>query len=82
MGLVHKLAKANQVLPEAIAQARRLSEMPAKTFALVKQQLRQPTMQAVQALQAHNEAVAQHWRTPEVKAAIQRFIDKTLKSRT
>jgi enoyl-CoA hydratase len=80
-GLAHRLVKADRLLPEAIAEAQRLGKVPPRTFALVKRQLRTPAMQAVQALAAHNKEVATEWRSPEVKAAIQRFIDKTLKSR-
>jgi enoyl-CoA hydratase len=81
-GLVHRLVKADKLLPEAIAEAQRLGKVPARTFALVKRQLRTPAKQAVQALHTHNIEVANEWRTPEVKAAIQQFIDKTLKPRS
>jgi enoyl-CoA hydratase len=81
LGLVHKLAKPDQLLPQAISEAKRLAAIPTRTFTLVKRQLRTPTMQAVRALASHNKEVAEQWRTPEVKAAIQRFIDKTLKPR-
>jgi enoyl-CoA hydratase len=80
-GLVHRLTKADNLMPQAIAEAQRLAAVPRQTFSLVKRQLRTPAMQAVRALAGHNKEVANHWRSPEVKAAIQRFIDKTLKIR-
>jgi enoyl-CoA hydratase len=80
--LVHRLTKANELVPQAITEAQRLATVPRQTFALVKRQLRTPAMQAVRALASHNKEVAEQWRSPEVKAAIQRFIDKTLKPRS
>jgi enoyl-CoA hydratase len=80
-GLVHRLTKADRLLQEAIEQAQRLGKVPPRTFALVKRQLRSPATQAVRAQVNHNQEVAKEWLSPEVKAAIQRFIDKTLKGR-
>lgn len=78
-GLVDQLLPAPDLQQAAQQQAQRLAQVPAKTFALVKQQLRSPAMQAVRDLATHNAEVAKEWLSPEVKAAIQRFIDKTLK---
>jgi enoyl-CoA hydratase len=80
-GLVQRLVKPDRLMPEAIAEAQRLGKVPARTFALVKRQLRSPAIQAVRAQASHNKEVTKEWLSPEVKAAIQRFIDKTLKAR-
>jgi enoyl-CoA hydratase len=81
LGLVQRLVKAEQLLPQAITEAKRLAQTPPKVFGLVKRQLRGAATQAVRDLASHNREVANEWRTPAVKAAIQRFVDKTLKPR-
>jgi len=81
VGLVSRLTTAEELMPAAIKEASRLGSMPRRSFALVKQQLRAPAVQTLAALGKHADDVAREWRSPEVKEAIQRFVDSTLKPR-
>lgn len=81
LGLVRRLTSAEALLPSAVSEAVRLGSMPRESFRLTKRQLRAPAMANLAALKQHAKEVAAQWRTAQVKDAIQRFVDSTLKKR-
>ena len=81
LGIVSRLTTAEELLPAAIQEASRMGSMPRASFALTKQQLRAPATQMLAALKTHADDVAAEWHSPQVKEAIQRFVDSTLKRR-
>ena len=78
-GLVHKLKKPEESMATAVKEAHRLGAMPSNAFALVKRQLRAPALQRAHEQQAHAKEIKQAWKSPQVKAALQVYVDKTLK---
>lgn len=78
-GFVHALAPADALAQAALAQAQRLAQVPPRSFALVKKQLRAPAIERMRALRTHDEAVAREWHSKEVRAAIAAYVEKTLK---
>ncbi|MCB9892889.1 MAG: enoyl-CoA hydratase/isomerase family protein [Planctomycetes bacterium] len=81
LGLVSRLTTAETLMLESIKDASRMGSMPRASFALTKQQLRLPATQMLAALKKHADDVAAEWRSPQVKEAIQQFVDSTLKRR-
>lgn len=79
VALVQKLTKPDELMAAAVNEAHRLGAMPTNAFALVKRQLRAPALQRAHDQQAHAEEVKQAWKSPQVKAALQAYVDKTLR---
>jgi enoyl-CoA hydratase len=78
IGLVDRVAPGADVEAAALAEARRLSEIPSAAFSLVKRQLRAPAMERVAALKEHDAQVSRAWGSPEIRARIASFVERTL----
>jgi enoyl-CoA hydratase len=77
-GLVDRIVPAAELEAAAFAEARRLADIPAASFSLVKRQLRLPALERAAALKDHDDRVSQAWLTPEVRARIASFVERTL----
>ena len=77
-GLVDRLVPAAELEGAALAEARRLAEIPAASFSLVKRQLRLPALERTDALKEHDARVAEAWCTPDIRARIASFVERTL----
>ena len=77
-GLVDRLVPSADLEAAAHAEARRLAGIPAASFSLVKRQLRLPAMERTDALKEHDAKVEMAWCTPDVRARIASFVERTL----
>jgi len=80
VGFVDELVEPERLLDRAVAAARQLSDIPIRTFALTKRALTEPVLERVRASAGSDEDVIEAWLSPEVHAAIRRYLDKTIKS--
>ncbi|MBX7167099.1 MAG: enoyl-CoA hydratase/isomerase family protein [Pirellulales bacterium] len=79
-GMVDEVVPLAQVMDRALAVARQLAEVPAATFAITKQQMRQPLLDAVASTTRYFEDTAIGlWLEPEIRAAIERFVARTIR---
>ena len=77
-GLVDRLVPSADLEAAAHAEARRLAEIPAASFSLVKRQLRLPALERTDALKEHDAKVERAWCEPDVRARIASFVERTL----
>lgn len=81
-GLIDEVAPGETLLDRAIEVASRLREIPQKTFALTKNQVRQPTCERLERVAAQQDTeVLQLWRSPETHVAIRQYLDRRFGSR-
>ncbi len=79
-GLVDEVADPDALLDYAVTAAERLARLPRAAFALTKSQIRQPTLARIRNDGPRFDAtVEQLWSSPETLAAIQAYVDRTLK---
>ncbi|MBZ5608608.1 MAG: enoyl-CoA hydratase/isomerase family protein [Acidobacteriia bacterium] len=79
-GLVDEVADPGALLDHAVAAAERLARLPRAAFALTKSQIRQPTRTRIQNDGPRfDPTVEESWSSPETLAAIQQYVDRTLK---
>ncbi|MBK8096350.1 MAG: enoyl-CoA hydratase/isomerase family protein [Planctomycetes bacterium] len=71
--LVHALVPAAQLLPQAIALARRLAGNGGPAFALQREQLREPILRDP-ARAVHDQRVRAIWRAPETRQRVERYL--------
>lgn len=75
MGLIDEVVPADELMPRCLEVARDLAEVPRQTFALTKDSLRRWAAEAARKGRAlTDEQVKAAWRSPEVKAAIQKLL--------
>lgn len=80
-GLIDRLVEPEAVLETALSAARRFGLCPRRSFELTKKLLRQPALeQAKKAEGLHGAAIAEVWRSDEARAAITRYVARTLRS--
>lgn len=77
-GLIDRLVPATELESAAYTEAQRLAEIPQTVFTLAKRQLRRPAIERVAALKEHDEQVVRAWGSPEVRARIAAFVERTL----
>jgi enoyl-CoA hydratase len=79
-GAVDELCEPGDLLERALAVARELCAIPARSFELTKRYLRQPTLDT---LERHRTAstpeVLEAWSSPRVLDAIRAYVEKTIK---
>lgn len=82
IGLVDELVDAPTLLERAVAAAEALLAVPAAAFELTKRQLRQPVQDRLQVTRADLDRVVDAiWRSVDTRAAIRRYVDRTLTKR-
>ncbi|RMH23592.1 MAG: enoyl-CoA hydratase/isomerase family protein [Acidobacteria bacterium] len=78
-GLVDEVVPADELLQHATAVAGQLGNLPAKAFAVTKQQLRQRAIDQVEgSLATCEEEVLRLWMAPETHARIRAFLERTV----
>jgi enoyl-CoA hydratase len=79
-GLIDEARPAEDVLPWAVAAAKKLARIPAETFRQTKEQLRRPTLAAMTANRVAREAETRRaWGSPEARAAMAAYVEQTLR---
>jgi enoyl-CoA hydratase len=74
-GLVDELLPAGVLAGRAMEVAERLASEPVSRFRITKQQLRAPTLRAIEAqASATDAAVLAEWERPETRAAIEAYL--------
>lgn len=83
MGLVDRCVETEQLLDEALSEARALQELPARPFELAKLQIRNPVRRVWQTEgSAHDAQVAKLWTAPGTRDIIRGYLEATLGSRS
>jgi enoyl-CoA hydratase len=79
-GLIDGVVEPEELLAEAITVAESLAAIRPELYALSKQQARRPTREAIDSRTRLDEAeIAALWESAETQAAVQAFVDRTLK---
>ena len=78
-GIVDRLVPAADLESASHAEALRLAAIAPAAFALVKRQLRLPVLNRVAGLKDHDDKVLETWCSPEIRASIASFVERTLK---
>jgi enoyl-CoA hydratase len=82
IGFVDEVVPAGLVLDRAVEVAQELGRVPAATFELIKSAVRRPALERIEAHGAeHDAAATRGWQSPEVRAAIGAFLDRTIARR-
>jgi len=71
-GLIDEVVGDGAIMDVALDRARELAKVPRRTFFLTKRSLRAAAVANAEALAAHDNEVKEAWRSPEVRAAIER----------
>lgn len=80
-GLADEIVEPDAVLDRAFEVARRLARVPAKTFAVTKRALRQPTVEFVESFGPINDEDAKlMWASDEMRESIRDFLVSVLGS--
>ncbi|HJR18361.1 MAG TPA: enoyl-CoA hydratase/isomerase family protein [Actinomycetota bacterium] len=78
MGLIDDVVAPEALMEAALRAARRLAAIPPATFALTKSALREPFAERARGGEARDEEGMRIWASEEARAAVQRFIERTL----
>ncbi len=79
-GLIERVVDSESLLAEAITLAESLAEIRPEIYAFTKEQARQPVQRAIASASRTQEAgIVALWESPETHAAVQNFIERTLK---
>ena len=79
-GFVDEISPPDVLVERAIKMAVRLGSLPAASFALTKRLIREPSRErVVQYMQSIDKEILDAWMSPTVQAAIQRYVEETLK---
>lgn len=82
IGMVDELVDGRELEQRAAALAEDFLTIPPATFRLTKRQTRARTLREIDALDASfGEEVMQSWKSAEVRSAVERFVEKTLRRR-
>ena len=80
LGLVDEIVAPDQLMERALSIARRLSSIPAATFALTKRSLREPFAARARAAGPIDDEGMTVWASSETRDSVRRFLDRTLGS--
>ena len=75
-GLIDEVVPDAELMDVALQRARKLARIPATTYALTKRSVRAAAVERAEALRKWDDEVKASWRSPEVKAAILRQIER------
>ncbi len=78
LGLVDTLVDPKDLMPAALAEARRMAGFEAAAFSATKAQLRRPWVERVVAAGEADREVADLWAGDAVRAAVRRFVERSL----
>lgn len=79
-GFVNELADPEALLERAVAVARELAATPEGSYARTKRDLRRPVLETWARLgQDHDRETLDAWDSPDVRAALQAYVEKTLR---
>jgi len=76
-GLIDEIVEPGELLSRAISRAGRLAAIPAVSFRLMKESLRRPVVERVEASEVADQAAREAWGSEEVRDAIRGFLKKT-----
>ncbi|HZU96721.1 MAG TPA: enoyl-CoA hydratase/isomerase family protein [Planctomycetota bacterium] len=79
LGLVDEVVPADSLVDRACEAAARLAEIPAQSFALTKEQIAAPVLERERASRELDRRVLDTWCSDVCRAAIQAYVDKTIK---
>lgn len=77
-GLVDEAVEPGELMPRAFHIAGELAAIPARAYALTKQQMKGPYVKRHRALREHDTEVAKVWKTPETHDKIRAYLKKVL----
>jgi len=75
-GLIDEVVGNDEIMDVALNRAGELAQVPRRTFSLTKRSLRAAAVAKAEALAAHDDEIKEAWRSPEVRAAIERQMAK------
>jgi enoyl-CoA hydratase len=79
-GLVDDVVEPGQLMDRALAAAQTLARLPSATFAMTKEQIRQPLIDRMTQHGARIDALAEKiWTSPHTLVHVRNFVAKTLK---
>jgi enoyl-CoA hydratase len=79
-GLVDEVVDAGELMARALAEASALGSLPPATFAMTKQQIRQPLIDRMTKDGARVDALAERiWTSADTLAVVRAYVEKTLK---
>ena len=78
VGLVDEIVAADQLIPRAVAVARRLASIPAATFALTKRALREPFAERARRNASIDDEAMVVWASDEARSSVARFVERTI----
>ena len=76
-GLIDEIVEPDQLMERALSTAERLAAIPPVTFRLMKEALRRPTIERVEASADADQAAREAWGSDEVRDAVRRFLKET-----
>lgn len=77
VGLADEIVGKEELQETALERAKRLAEIPSATFRLMKQQIRQPSLERADQLEAKfGRQVREAWNSPEIRAAVKAYADR------
>ncbi|MDA8020790.1 MAG: enoyl-CoA hydratase/isomerase family protein [Thermoanaerobaculia bacterium] len=82
LGLVDELRSAEELLERAVGTAAKMGQIPSRTFAVSKRQLRGDALAAMdRGAETYDEEVREIWAAPQTLDGIRRFMDATVRGR-
>jgi len=79
-GLIDEVVEASELMNRALAEAKALGALPPETFAVTKQQLRQPLTDRMAKDGARVDTLAEQiWTSPDTLAHVRAYVEKTLR---
>jgi enoyl-CoA hydratase len=78
VGFIDEIVEPDALLDRATAVARQFAAIPAEAFKLTKQALVEGILESVRRSAESNDAVVDAWYSPDVHAAIRRYLDQTI----
>jgi enoyl-CoA hydratase len=77
-GLIDAVVDPDALIARACDIAAKLANVPPRSFALVKRDLRAPVLERWPQMREHDAEVREAWCAPETHAAIRRYLEQTL----
>jgi enoyl-CoA hydratase len=79
-GLIDEVVDPNELMSRALAEAAALGALPPETFAMTKQQIRQPLIDRMAKDGTRFNAIAERiWTSPDTLAHVRAYVEQTLK---
>jgi len=79
-GFVDELVEPERLMERSLAAAATMAATPLESYARTKADLRRPVMEIWARLRAaHDRETLEAWHSPEVRSAIEAYVEKTLR---